>query len=163
MATYQTPTSPVLSHLITPLADAYSGSLRKYDCKEISELDFLEFGISRCISAVTSGRDFLQQHGDSGRKDIERTFSFKALKSPRRRWVDVATRDLHRREGHHLQLPHERDEAASVGGRATLQTSLGHRERKRKSEREEKAKESDSGYVAMMIQRFTVRSVKFVR
>jgi len=84
MATYQTPTSPVLSHLITPLADAYSGSLRKYDCKEIGDLDFLEFGISRCISAVTSGRDFLQQHGDSGRKDIERTLSFKALKSPRR-------------------------------------------------------------------------------
>ncbi|MFT4549381.1 MAG: hypothetical protein ACI9MB_003355, partial [Verrucomicrobiales bacterium] len=36
-------------------------------------------------------------------------------------------------------------------------------ERKRKSEREEKSKESGSDYVATMIQRFTVRSVKFVR
>ena len=33
----------------------------------------------------------------------------------------------------------------------------------RKSERFEEAKESGAGYVATMMQRFTVRSVKFVR
>jgi hypothetical protein len=64
MATYQPPTSPVLSRFIAPLTDAYSGSQRKYDCSELGDLDFLESGISRCISAVTSGRDFLQLHGD---------------------------------------------------------------------------------------------------
>ena len=84
MATYQTSTSPVLSRLITPLADAYSGSQRRNDCRGIGDLDFLEAGVSRCISAVSSGRDFLQQHADNGRKDIERTLFFKALKSDRR-------------------------------------------------------------------------------
>lgn len=84
MAYYKTPTSPVLSRFITPLTDAYSGSQCKYDCRELGDLDFLESGVSRCISAVTSGRDFLQQHGDRGRRDIERTLFFKALKSSRR-------------------------------------------------------------------------------
>jgi len=84
MATYQPPTSPVISRFIEPLADAYSGSQRKYDCRELGDLDFLESGITRCIGAVTSGRDFLQQHADGGRKDIERTLFFKALKSGRR-------------------------------------------------------------------------------
>ena len=36
-------------------------------------------------------------------------------------------------------------------------------ERKRKSEREEEAKESGASYVAILLQRFTVRSAKFVR
>ena len=36
-------------------------------------------------------------------------------------------------------------------------------ERKRKSEREAEAKEAGAGYVATLMQRFTVRSVKFVR
>jgi hypothetical protein len=36
-------------------------------------------------------------------------------------------------------------------------------EKERKSEREAEAKESGAGYVATLIQRFTVRSVKFVR
>lgn len=84
MATYQPPTSPVLARLIAPLLDAYSGSQHKYDCRELGDLDFLESGITRCLSAVTSGRDFLQQHADSGRKEIERTLFFKALKSGRR-------------------------------------------------------------------------------
>ncbi len=84
MSIYQAPNSPVLVRFTAPLIDAYSGSQRKYDCRELGDLDFLEAGISRCISAVTSGRDFLQQHGDSGRKEIERTLFFKALKSKRR-------------------------------------------------------------------------------
>ncbi len=84
MATYQAPASPVLARFIAPLTDAYSGSQRKYDCREFDDLDFLESGISRCISAVASGRDFLQQHGDNRRREIERTLFFKALKSARR-------------------------------------------------------------------------------
>ena len=36
-------------------------------------------------------------------------------------------------------------------------------ERKRKSEREGEARKSGAGYVATVMQRFTVRSVKFVR
>ena len=84
MATYKTPDSPVLARFIAPLTDAYSGSGRRYDCRELGDLDFLESGISRCLSAVTSGRDFLQQHADHGRKDIAVDLFFKALKSGRR-------------------------------------------------------------------------------
>ena len=78
MAIYQAPTSLVLARFIAPLADAYSGSQRRYDCRGLGGLDFLESGISGCISAVTSGRGFLQQHVDSGRKDIEHTLFFKS-------------------------------------------------------------------------------------
>ena len=84
MASYITPSSPVIARLLEPLSDAYSGSHKKYDCTELGDLDFFEAGISRCISNVASGRDFLQQHGDNGRREIERTLFFKALKSERR-------------------------------------------------------------------------------
>ena len=84
MTCYQPPTSPVLARFIAPLTDAYAGSQRKYDCKELGDRDFLESGISRCVSAVTSGRDFLQQLADCGRKLFEVTLFFKALKSKRR-------------------------------------------------------------------------------
>ena len=84
MTSYQPPDSPVITRLIAPLSDAYSGSQHRYECKSFCDLDFLEAGVSRCISGSASGRDFLQQHGDGGRKDIERTLFFKALKSGRR-------------------------------------------------------------------------------
>ena len=84
MASYETPKSPVIARFIKPLTDAYSGSQKKYKCKSLGDLDFLESGISRCISAVTSGRDFLQQFADAGRKLIEVTLFFKALESKRR-------------------------------------------------------------------------------
>jgi hypothetical protein len=84
MAYHLPPTSPVTTKFLAPLVDAYAGSQRKYACTELGDLDFLESGILRCISAVTSGRDFLQQHGDQGRKDIPVGLFFKALKSGRR-------------------------------------------------------------------------------
>jgi hypothetical protein len=60
MANYVPATSPVISKLLAPLFDAYGGSLRKYACTEPGDLDFLESGVSRCLSAVASGREFLQ-------------------------------------------------------------------------------------------------------
>jgi hypothetical protein len=84
MAHYQPPNSPVLERLAAPLHDAYSGSVRRYDCRELGDLDFLRAGVSRCLCAVTSGRDFLQRHGDGGGGDIDVSLFFKALKSGRR-------------------------------------------------------------------------------
>ena len=84
MANYQAPASPVLQRLLDPLCDAYPRSRRRYDCKELGDLDFLEAGVSRGLSAVGSGRDFLQQHADHGRGDIELGLFFKALGSARR-------------------------------------------------------------------------------
>lgn len=84
MATYQRPTSPVLSILLEPLFDVHAGSARRYACTELCDLDFLEAGVLRCVSASQSGRDFLQHHGDHGRRDIDVDLFFKALKSARR-------------------------------------------------------------------------------
>ena len=84
MANYQAPASPVLQRLLRPLADAYSRSRRRYDCKELGDPDFLEAGVSRCLGTVGSGRDFLQRHADGGRGDIELGLFFKALGSGRR-------------------------------------------------------------------------------
>ena len=84
MTCYQTPTSPVFCEFLAPLGDAYSGSQRRYDCTTMCDLAFLEIGVSRCLSAVASGRDFLQQHGDQGRLDISTDHFFKSLKSARR-------------------------------------------------------------------------------
>ncbi len=81
---YALPNSPVCTELLDPLADAYESSLRRYSCTEFSDLDFIEAGVCRCLSAVASGRDFLQQHSDAGRKDVSVDLFFKALKSERR-------------------------------------------------------------------------------
>ncbi len=47
--------------------------------------------------------------------------------------------------------------------RCTVLGGLDFIERKRKSKREEEAKGAGAGYVATAIERFTLRSVKFVR
>ena len=41
-------------------------------------------GIKRCVSASVTGRDFLQHHGDNGRKEVSVDLHFKALQSERR-------------------------------------------------------------------------------
>jgi hypothetical protein len=84
MAYHLPPTSPVTTKLLAPLVDAYQGSQHRYACTGLGDLDFLESGISRCLSAAGSGRGFLQQHGDHGRRDIATDLFFKALKSRRR-------------------------------------------------------------------------------
>ena len=82
MAYHLPPTSPVTNKLLAPLVEAYAGSQRKYECTEFGDLDFLESGVLRCISAVSSGRDFLQQHADQGRKDINTRGQYKGTDSP---------------------------------------------------------------------------------
>lgn len=84
MATYEPSLSPLFQRFFQPVADAYSRSCKRYDCQEFSDLDFVEMGINRCVSASGTGRDFLQFHGDNGRKTVNVDLHFKALKSERR-------------------------------------------------------------------------------
>lgn len=84
MHSYTQPPSPVLARLLGPAAAAYSGSARPYACAALGDFDFLEMGILRCLSASCTGRDFLQRHGDHGRKEVSVDLAFKALKSARR-------------------------------------------------------------------------------
>jgi len=41
-------------------------------------------GVARTVSDARTGRDFLQRHGDNGRREVSVGLAFKALKSPRR-------------------------------------------------------------------------------
>lgn len=81
---YQQSTSNVFTRLFNPVAAAYPQSDKTYARRELPDLDFIEMGMLRCLSPATSGRDFLQHHGDQGRKGIGADHFFKSLKSPRR-------------------------------------------------------------------------------
>jgi hypothetical protein len=64
--------------------EVYSQSEKQYACKTITDLDFLEMGVSRCLSESKTGRDFLQRHGDNNRLVVDPRHFFKSLKSDRR-------------------------------------------------------------------------------
>ncbi|MDB4673604.1 hypothetical protein OAF27_02205 [Verrucomicrobiales bacterium] len=84
MATYLPSSSSVFSTLFSPVRAAYPGSQKRYNCTSLGDLDFIEAGLLRTLSSAKTGRDFLQHHGDAGRKDITVDHFFKALKSGRR-------------------------------------------------------------------------------
>ncbi len=84
MGTYIHTNSPVFTRFFEPAHSAYLGSRSKYNCPELTDLDFLEMGVLRCLSDSRTGRDFLQRHGDNGRKDVAVDLWFKGLKSQRR-------------------------------------------------------------------------------
>jgi hypothetical protein len=84
MPSFNKLTPAVLSRLLDPAFLASQRASRSYRCSELSDMDFLEMGVIRCISDAQTGRGFLQLHGDHGRKDIPVDLFFKALKSRRR-------------------------------------------------------------------------------
>lgn len=84
MASYKSSISPVFQQFFSPVAEVYSKSDRQYDCTTLTDLDFLEMGLVRCLSESKTGRDFIQRHGDNDRIDIETDHFFKSLKSQRR-------------------------------------------------------------------------------
>ncbi len=67
-----------------PVFDVYPLSLRPYLCSAISDLNFVELGVLRCISSSKTGQEFLQYHADQGVADISPDHFFKTLKSSRR-------------------------------------------------------------------------------
>jgi IS4 transposase len=84
MAIYQQSHSSVFKRFFEPVLSVYHNSLKQYDCPELTDQDYLEMGILRCLSESNTGRDFLQRHGDHGRKNITVGLNFKALGSNRR-------------------------------------------------------------------------------
>ena len=84
MATYKPSNSTVFQQFFSPVIEVYSKSEKQYNCKSITDLDFLEMGVLRCLSDSQTGRDFIQRHGDHDRLDIDTDLFFKALKSKRR-------------------------------------------------------------------------------
>jgi len=84
MGNYIHSSSPVFRQLFSPVTEVYGESARRYDCTTITDLDFLEMGVARCLSESKTGRDFIQRHGDHDRLDVEFGHFFKSLKSERR-------------------------------------------------------------------------------
>jgi IS4 transposase len=62
----------------------YPRSERQYDCTGISDINYCQLGVLRCLSSSVSGQEFLQYHADQNVADIEPSHFFKALKSARR-------------------------------------------------------------------------------
>lgn len=84
MATYKPSQSSVFQQFFAPVADVYHASENKYNCTTITDLDFIEMGVLRCLTESETGRDFVQRQGDHDRVDVEMNHFFKALKSKRR-------------------------------------------------------------------------------
>ena len=53
-------------------------------CPEMKDIDFIRFGLLRCIGNNDSGRHFLQTTGDVHDEEIYLSTYFNSLKSPRR-------------------------------------------------------------------------------
>ena len=84
MASPQHPNSPVFHRLFQPAFRAFAASETRYLCHRIPDEDYLAAGVLRCLSNSSTGRDFLQNHGDFGALDISVDHFFKAIQSPRR-------------------------------------------------------------------------------
>lgn len=84
MATYKPSNSPVFQRFFSPVIDVYEESEKRYHCNAITDLDFLEIGVLRCLTESKTGRDFVQRHGDHDRLDCDTDLFFKAFKSSRR-------------------------------------------------------------------------------
>jgi hypothetical protein len=53
-------------------------------CPELNDIDFIQLGLLRCISAVDSGRHFLQTNEEIYGQLLPHSTYFKSLKSQRR-------------------------------------------------------------------------------
>ena len=87
MANDQTLTNYITEHGTLSLNKAGLAErhpLWKRNCPELTDNDFIRLGLVRCISAVDSGRHFLQIAEDIHQEQIPVSSYFNALKSPRR-------------------------------------------------------------------------------
>lgn len=85
------------AHFFKPIIENYKQSSQPYKCSTISDLDFLQLGILRCVSHTKTGHQFLQHHADHGQQDIDPSHFFKALKSKRRLDNTTSLNELLRR------------------------------------------------------------------
>ena len=66
-----------------PLVELYPLSDHQRDCPEISDLDYLVMGVSRCVSNAGSGNDFLQSYRMEDGSKVSGSHFFEALKKVR--------------------------------------------------------------------------------
>ena len=78
MAIYIQSKSSIFRRFFEPVFSVFHQSQNQYNCPELTDLDYLEMGIQRCVSESETGRDFLQRHGDHGRKNIRVDHHFRS-------------------------------------------------------------------------------------
>lgn len=84
MANHNLTNSTINALFFNPLNEVYALSQSQRNCSDMSDLDYLKVGVSRCISAAKSGNDFLQSYRKEDKSCIRVSNFFEALKSPRR-------------------------------------------------------------------------------
>lgn len=70
--------------LFTPLTELYPLSEHQRHCPEISDIQYLQMGVERCISSAQSGNEFLQDYRKEDDSKVSVSHFFEALKSKRR-------------------------------------------------------------------------------
>lgn len=68
MATSEHHKDTINSLFFKPVIESYPLSDSPFDCAELSDLDFLKMGVSRCMSTAVSGHDFLQTYRKDDKK-----------------------------------------------------------------------------------------------
>lgn len=67
-----------------PLAEIYPLSNHQHNCPGISDIEYLQMGVERCISKAESGNEFLQDYRKEDDSKVSVSHFFEALKSNRR-------------------------------------------------------------------------------
>jgi len=67
-----------------PVFEVYSDSAKQYQCTSITDINYIQLGILRCLSSSKTGQEFLQEHADLDVANIGADHFFKSLKSKRR-------------------------------------------------------------------------------
>jgi hypothetical protein len=76
--------SVVHARLLKPLTRAMLSAKNLYECRVLSDVDWLQFGVRRCLELCQSGRDFLQGLADVSGLHVGLSTFFESLKSKRR-------------------------------------------------------------------------------
>jgi len=82
--TETTPKQTVMEKLMKPLPELTAQSTYTRKCSSLSDEEWLRIGILRSLSAVPSGRAFLQELTDHEEYSLKRSHYFETLKSERR-------------------------------------------------------------------------------
>jgi len=84
MATHNQLNTTLSNKLFKPILEVYPDSASQYNCTSITDINFCQLGVLRCLSSAKTGHEFFQHHADHEVADISISHAFKALRSSRR-------------------------------------------------------------------------------
>jgi hypothetical protein len=84
MAKHQQLKTDMSDRFFKDICELYPISEHRYKCTSISDVNFCQLGVLRCLGSSVTGQEFLQHHADEMVADIDPGHFFKALGSPRR-------------------------------------------------------------------------------